>query len=85
MIYILYIIFLLFIRFIYKYELYIYNFVAFHEQLRLLATEGKQNPKLQELKFILDEEYNNNDQTRTVLFVRTRALADVSPAACLSV
>ncbi|XP_060793792.1 probable ATP-dependent RNA helicase DDX58 isoform X2 [Neoarius graeffei] len=47
-----------------------------HEQLRNLATEGQQNPKLQELKFILDEEYSNNDQTRTVLFVRTRALAD---------
>ncbi|XP_022517872.2 probable ATP-dependent RNA helicase DDX58 [Astyanax mexicanus] len=46
------------------------------EQLLHLATEGQENPKLQELKFILEEEYRNNDQTRTVLFVRTRALAD---------
>ncbi|XP_067301547.1 probable ATP-dependent RNA helicase DDX58 [Pseudorasbora parva] len=45
-------------------------------QLLHLATEGQQNPKLEELKFILEEEYHNNDQTRTVLFVRTRALAD---------
>ncbi|CAM4674469.1 unnamed protein product [Leuciscus chuanchicus] len=45
-------------------------------QLLLLATEGQQNPKLEELRFILEEEYHNNDQTRTVLFVRTRALAD---------
>uniref|UniRef100_A0A8C1XKY8 Activating signal cointegrator 1 complex subunit 3 n=1 Tax=Cyprinus carpio TaxID=7962 RepID=A0A8C1XKY8_CYPCA len=41
-----------------------------------LATEGEQNPKLDELKFILEEEYHNNDQTRTVMFVKTRALAD---------
>ncbi|KAF5880016.1 putative ATP-dependent RNA helicase DDX58, partial [Clarias magur] len=47
-----------------------------HEQLQRLAAEGEENPKLQELKFILDEEYCNNEQTRTVLFVRTRALAD---------
>ncbi|XP_072552312.1 antiviral innate immune response receptor RIG-I [Salminus brasiliensis] len=46
------------------------------EQLLDLATRGQENPKLQELKFILEEEYRNNDQTRTVLFVRTRALAD---------
>ncbi|XP_056092574.1 probable ATP-dependent RNA helicase DDX58 [Rhinichthys klamathensis goyatoka] len=45
-------------------------------QLLVLATEGQQNPKLEELRFILEEEYHNNDQTRTVLFVRTRALAD---------
>ncbi|KAI4896413.1 hypothetical protein NFI96_031512 [Prochilodus magdalenae] len=51
-------------------------FDAQREQLLRLATEGQENPKLQELKFILDEEYRNNDQTRTVLFVRTRALAD---------
>ncbi|XP_065131729.1 antiviral innate immune response receptor RIG-I [Paramisgurnus dabryanus] len=45
-------------------------------QLQDLATDGQQNPKLEELKFILEEEYHNDDQTRTVLFVRTRALAD---------
>ncbi|KAG7323493.1 hypothetical protein KOW79_013195 [Hemibagrus wyckioides] len=49
---------------------------AQREQLRHLAAAGEQNPKLQELKFILDEEYRNNEQTRTVLFVRTRALTD---------
>ncbi|XP_062871422.1 probable ATP-dependent RNA helicase DDX58 [Trichomycterus rosablanca] len=51
-------------------------FRAQHQKLLHLATEGNENPKLQELKFILDEEYRNNKQTRTVLFVRTRALAD---------
>ncbi|XP_059384553.1 antiviral innate immune response receptor RIG-I-like isoform X2 [Carassius carassius] len=45
-------------------------------QLLHLATEGEQNPKLDELRFILEEEYHNNDQTRTVMFVKTRALAD---------
>uniref|UniRef100_A0A673GRX5 RNA helicase n=1 Tax=Sinocyclocheilus rhinocerous TaxID=307959 RepID=A0A673GRX5_9TELE len=45
-------------------------------QLLRLATEGDQNPKLDELRFILEEEYHNNDQTRTVMFVKTRALAD---------
>ncbi|KAK9954750.1 hypothetical protein ABG768_016796 [Culter alburnus] len=45
-------------------------------QLLHLATEGQQNPKLEELKFILEEEYHNNEETRTVLFVKTRALAD---------
>ncbi|XP_026056073.1 probable ATP-dependent RNA helicase DDX58 isoform X1 [Carassius auratus] len=45
-------------------------------QLLRLATEGEQNPKLDELRFILEEEYQNNDQTRTVMFVKTRALAD---------
>ncbi|XP_036447793.1 probable ATP-dependent RNA helicase DDX58 [Colossoma macropomum] len=51
-------------------------FDAQRDQFQRLATEGQENPKLQELKFILEEEYRNNDQTRTVLFVRTRALAD---------
>lgn len=46
------------------------------EQLHSLTSVGQQNPKLETLKFILDEEYRNNDQTRTVLFVKTRALAD---------
>lgn len=45
-------------------------------QLQCLATEGQQNPKLEELRFILEEEYHNNQETRTVMFVRTRALAD---------
>ncbi|XP_030629349.1 antiviral innate immune response receptor RIG-I [Chanos chanos] len=52
-------------------------FDAQREQLLTLANGGQQqNPKLEVLQYILDEEYHNNDQTRTVLFVRTRALAD---------
>ncbi|KAK1174963.1 antiviral innate immune response receptor RIG-I-like [Acipenser oxyrinchus oxyrinchus] len=48
-----------------------------YQQLHQLSTEeSRENPKLKELKFILDEEYRNNEQTRTVLFVRTRALAE---------
>ncbi|KTF86071.1 hypothetical protein cypCar_00039028 [Cyprinus carpio] len=45
-------------------------------QLLQLATEGEQNPKLDELRFILEEEYHSNDQTRAVMFIKTRALAD---------
>ncbi|XP_042606490.1 antiviral innate immune response receptor RIG-I-like [Cyprinus carpio] len=45
-------------------------------QLLELATEGEQNPKLDELRFILEEEYHSNDQTRAVMFIKTRALAD---------
>ncbi|XP_066515219.1 antiviral innate immune response receptor RIG-I-like [Hoplias malabaricus] len=51
-------------------------FDAHRAQLLHLSCEGQENPKLRDLKFILEEEYRNNDQTRTVLFVRTRALAD---------
>lgn len=48
-----------------------------YQQLHQLSTEeSRENPKLKELKYILDEEYRNNEQTRTVLFVRTRALAE---------
>ncbi|KAJ8269635.1 hypothetical protein COCON_G00122420 [Conger conger] len=47
-----------------------------HPHLVQLSEQGQQNPKLEQLKYILDEEYRNNDQTRTVLFVRTRALAE---------
>ncbi|KAF4078406.1 hypothetical protein AMELA_G00198820 [Ameiurus melas] len=49
---------------------------AQRERLLQLTAEEKQNPKLEELQYILDEEYGNNKHTRTVLFVRTRALAD---------
>lgn len=45
--------------------------------LQVLSSGGQQeNTKLEELRFILQEQYRQNDQTRTVLFVRTRALAD---------
>ncbi|TRY64497.1 hypothetical protein DNTS_009409 [Danionella cerebrum] len=45
-------------------------------QLQILASEGQESPKLEELRFILEEEYHNNVNTRTVMFVRTRALAE---------
>ncbi|KAJ8403691.1 hypothetical protein AAFF_G00350170 [Aldrovandia affinis] len=47
-----------------------------HPHLVQLTQGGQENPKLEKLKFILDEQYRNNEQTRTLLFVRTRALAD---------
>uniref|UniRef100_A0A3P8ZIE2 RNA helicase n=1 Tax=Esox lucius TaxID=8010 RepID=A0A3P8ZIE2_ESOLU len=37
---------------------------------------SKENPKLAELQFILEEQYRHNEETKSVLFVRTRALAD---------
>ncbi|XP_060695436.1 antiviral innate immune response receptor RIG-I-like isoform X2 [Hemiscyllium ocellatum] len=40
------------------------------------ADPSNENPKLTEVKSILKEEYENNLQTKTILFVRTRALAD---------
>ncbi|MBN3306152.1 DDX58 helicase, partial [Amia calva] len=52
-------------------------FDAEHKHLiSLSGNEQLENPKLKTLKYILEEEYRNNNQTRTVLFVRTRALAD---------
>ncbi|XP_053159976.1 antiviral innate immune response receptor RIG-I isoform X2 [Hemicordylus capensis] len=36
--------------------------------------ESNENPKLEEITFILEEEYRFNPQTRTILFVKTRAL-----------
>nr|WEG21295.1 RIG-I [Anguilla anguilla] len=47
-----------------------------YPHLLQLSQQGQQNPKLEQLKYILDEEYRNDEKTRTVLFVRTRALAD---------
>uniref|UniRef100_A0AAZ3QTS2 Activating signal cointegrator 1 complex subunit 3 n=1 Tax=Oncorhynchus tshawytscha TaxID=74940 RepID=A0AAZ3QTS2_ONCTS len=41
------------------------------------VTRGqKENPKLDMLQYILEEQYRQNDETKSVLFVRTRALAD---------
>lgn len=37
---------------------------------------GNENPKLEDLCFILQEEYHLNPETRTILFVKTRALVD---------
>ena len=39
---------------------------------------SNENPKLKDLCFILQEEYHLNRETRTILFVKTRALVDVS-------
>lgn len=39
---------------------------------------SNENPKLQYLCYILQEEYHLNPETRTILFVKTRALVDVS-------
>ncbi|XP_062985266.1 antiviral innate immune response receptor RIG-I isoform X1 [Elgaria multicarinata webbii] len=36
--------------------------------------ESNQNPKLEDVTFILEEEYRLKPQTRTILFVKTRAL-----------
>uniref|UniRef100_F6YV16 Antiviral innate immune response receptor RIG-I n=1 Tax=Equus caballus TaxID=9796 RepID=F6YV16_HORSE len=37
---------------------------------------SNENPKLKDLCFILQEEYHLNPETRTILFVKTRALVD---------
>uniref|UniRef100_A0A452S4B7 Antiviral innate immune response receptor RIG-I n=1 Tax=Ursus americanus TaxID=9643 RepID=A0A452S4B7_URSAM len=54
----------------------------FEEKLRELESvsmdPGNENPKLQDLSFILQEEYHLNPESRTILFVKTRALVDVS-------
>ncbi|XP_048382375.2 probable ATP-dependent RNA helicase DDX58 [Stegostoma tigrinum] len=44
--------------------------------LEIDADPSNENPKLTEVKSILKEEYKNNPETKTILFVRTRALAD---------
>ncbi|XP_028973604.2 probable ATP-dependent RNA helicase DDX58 isoform X3 [Esox lucius] len=52
-------------------------FEGYQGLLRNLSTGGqKENPKLAELQFILEEQYRHNEETKSVLFVRTRALAD---------
>ncbi|XP_065764503.1 antiviral innate immune response receptor RIG-I [Muntiacus reevesi] len=49
---------------------------------KLLELEGismdpsNENPKLEDLSFILQEEYHLNPETRTILFAKTRALVD---------
>ncbi|NXW82812.1 DDX58 helicase, partial [Alopecoenas beccarii] len=44
------------------------------ELTALSKNESNENPKLEELACILDEAYRYNPQTRTLLFVKTRAL-----------
>lgn len=43
----------------------------------LSQRRDRDNPKLTRLKFILDEQYTQDEETRTLLFVRTRALTEV--------
>nr|XP_006123152.1 probable ATP-dependent RNA helicase DDX58 isoform X1 [Pelodiscus sinensis] len=51
------------------------NFEAKQQELKAASEdELSENPKLEELTFILDEEYRLNPETRTILFVKTRAL-----------
>ncbi|KAM4708598.1 antiviral innate immune response receptor RIG-I isoform 1-T2 [Discoglossus pictus] len=49
------------------------KFEANLPMLRKIASDN-QNPKLEELEFILSESYHENPQTRSLLFVKTRAL-----------
>ncbi|XP_053558602.1 antiviral innate immune response receptor RIG-I [Bombina bombina] len=49
------------------------RFEANLPKLTKIAADN-QNPKLEELEFILGEAYHENAQTRTLLFVKTRAL-----------
>ncbi|XP_030049593.1 antiviral innate immune response receptor RIG-I [Microcaecilia unicolor] len=44
------------------------------ELTKISEDKSNENPKLDDLAFILDEEYHMNPQTRTLLFVKTRAL-----------
>nr|AJO25032.1 DEAD box polypeptide 58 [Rhinolophus sinicus] len=52
----------------------------FEEKLQELESismdPSNENPKLKDLCFILQEEYHFNPDTRTILFVKTRALVD---------
>lgn len=52
----------------------------FEEKLQELESisidPSNENPKLRDLCFILQEEYHLNPETRTILFVKTRALVD---------
>lgn len=52
----------------------------FEEKLQELESismdPSNENPKLQDLSFVLQEEYHLNPETRTILFVKTRALVD---------
>ncbi|XP_045877642.1 antiviral innate immune response receptor RIG-I isoform X1 [Meles meles] len=52
----------------------------FEEKLKELESVSmdlsNENPKLKDLSFILQEEYHFNPESRTILFVKTRALVD---------
>lgn len=52
------------------------------ELLRIASSSGRENPKLQELQSVLDEQYHYNSETKTILFVKTRALAEVGRRSC---
>ncbi|XP_074057994.1 LOW QUALITY PROTEIN: antiviral innate immune response receptor RIG-I [Macrotis lagotis] len=47
------------------------------QELEDISTDpGNENLKLHELTFILEEQYHQNPESQTILFVKTRALAD---------
>ncbi|XP_041102623.1 antiviral innate immune response receptor RIG-I-like [Polyodon spathula] len=46
------------------------------ELLCIASSSGRENPKLQELQSVLNEQYHYNSETKTILFVKTRALAE---------
>uniref|UniRef100_A0A6I8P6F3 RNA helicase n=1 Tax=Ornithorhynchus anatinus TaxID=9258 RepID=A0A6I8P6F3_ORNAN len=46
------------------------------ELKNISRNEQNDNPKLKELCFLLEEEYHLNPESRTILFVKTRALAN---------
>ncbi|XP_008059372.1 probable ATP-dependent RNA helicase DDX58 [Carlito syrichta] len=52
----------------------------FEEKLQELESISRdpsnENPKLEDLCFVLQEEYHFNQETKTILFVKTRALVD---------
>ncbi|KAH0628367.1 hypothetical protein JD844_009437, partial [Phrynosoma platyrhinos] len=51
------------------------NFEARYPELYAASQdESSENPKLEDITFILEEIYHLNPQTRTILFVKTRAL-----------
>lgn len=58
------------------------EYSPFAEKLKELESVSmdlsNENPKLKDLSFILQEEYHLNPESRTILFVKTRALVDVS-------
>ncbi|XP_020831891.1 antiviral innate immune response receptor RIG-I isoform X2 [Phascolarctos cinereus] len=55
----------------------IHQFKEKIQELEDISTDPRnENLKLDELTFILEEQYHQNPETQTILFVKTRALAD---------
>uniref|UniRef100_A0A8C0R1X2 RNA helicase n=1 Tax=Canis lupus dingo TaxID=286419 RepID=A0A8C0R1X2_CANLU len=54
-----------------------YRFEEKLQELESISMDlSNENPKLKDLSFILQEEYHLNPESRTILFVKTRALVD---------